>query len=72
MSHTHKRYHVVNVREGSALEIYVSPLSGKLTFKFGPYREASRLNRAQAQAACTVLAFIEGSVSNLSIEEAGA
>lgn len=66
----HQKYHVVNVREGTYLQFFVATMSGRPTLDFGSRGNATEFTRAQAQAACCLLATLPGGVSNLSIEEA--
>lgn len=70
MPHTKKRFLVVNVPDGQALEFARSPMSGKPCFGFVPPKRATRFTRHAAQAACCLLAFLDGHAYNLSIEEA--
>ena len=65
-----RKYIVANVREGTCLLFARSPLSARPTFYWEDEKSASRFTFTEAQAACTLLAFINGTVSNLSIEEA--
>ena len=65
-----QKYIVANVREDTFLLFTRSPLSTRPTFYWEDEKSASQFTFTEAQAACTLLAFIAGSVSNLSIEEA--
>lgn len=66
-----QKHIVANVREDTFLLFARFPLSTRPTFYWERERQtASRFTREEAQAACRMLAFINGSVSNLSIEEA--
>lgn len=66
-----QKHIVTNVREGTFLLFARSPLSARPTFYWERERQtASRFTLAEARAACRMLAFINGSVSNISIEEA--
>jgi hypothetical protein len=66
-----QKYIVANVREGTFLLFARSPLSARPTFYWERDRQtASMFTHEEARAACALVAFINGSVSNLSIEEA--